>query len=729
MCETQECPITEEDVYSPGADIASNLVCLGNGVNESEILNQQMEAVRNTEGNPSTHVAGVYLHSVPYRQGSLALVRVELSEFPQTTIGELATALQMERRQVFNYILNWHQGPNRHVIDYLYRSIINGNETDRAQKILTLRDVMNGSPDENIPRYHRWRLPRRQNRRVLLPRSPEFQESVVNRRTALVTGRVTGAIGRLDSALDVVLEVARNLSRISERCGELLVPYQQEAGIINVMHNFMAIAERTPASSIDSSDYNTLQAKIVALKDEAHDKFTSEPTQTIAQQQRQIRNLSNSLYEHLQNPDSELNQAIAAIVAQENTVLPSYINEACQKLSGCYRVLCRSRRGEDFIRNGLMPVLEFIAQQNDNEPTQATFARFRTGIGAAAAWLSYIPTIAGNLPGPPSLLMVAIESSISITIKIGAGQRAFALLFQNNASTTLGRLLGVTDDNMPAFSRMLRTSDANELMTWRASLKRGSSNIVNSEVMNSPGWGVFMSVVSGFLFLNAVCQASQWNEASISTRIRLAADVAGTAANTLLSVGVAMRNSGRIAQLAPGASLSNRLGLFAAIAATVSSSAVLYEEYNTQDYTGATIAFIGVASGLLAVAGWLAVMGVITSWAGIGEVLLVLSFVLAIVAGVLSWITGDTNSDALFEALVQNLKEQPKFSRFCRNGSGHGGVLNRKFLEVELYHHSVEIQDMTNAARPALEALFGIDQITDRSNRESMQEAIDSVIA
>jgi hypothetical protein len=41
----------------------------------------------------------------------------------------------------------------------------------------------------------------------------------------------------------------------------------------------------------------------------------------------------------------------------------------------------------------------------------------------------------------------------------------------------------------------------------------------------------------------------------------------------------------------------------------------------------------------------------------------------------------------------------------------------------------VEIQDMTNAARPALEALFGIDQITDRSNRESMQEAIDSVIA
>jgi hypothetical protein len=110
-------------------------------------------------------------------------------------------------------------------------------------------------------------------------------------------------------------------------------------------------------------------------------------------------------------------------------------------------------------------------------------------------------------------------------------------------------------------------------------------------------------------------------------------------------------------------------------------------------------------------------------------VLLVLSFVLAIVAGVLSWITGDTNSDALFEALVQNLKEQPKFSRFCRNGSGHGGVLNRKFLEVELYHHSVEIQDMTNAARPALEALFGIDQITDRSNRESMQEAIDSVIA
>jgi hypothetical protein len=729
MCETQECPITEEDVYSPGADIASNLVCLGNGVNESEILNQQMEAVRNTEGNPSTHVAGVYLHSVPYRQGSLPLVRVELSEYPETTIGELATALQMERRQVFNYILNWHQGPNRHIIDYLYRRVINGNETDRAQKILTLRDVMNGSPDENIPRYHRWRLPRGQNRRLLLPRSPEFQESVVDRRTALVTGRVTGSIARLDSALEVVLEIARNLSRISARCGELLVPYHQEAGIINVMHDFMGIAEGAPASSIDSSDYNSLQAKIVELKQEAQDKFTSEPTESIAQRQRQIRNLSNSLYEHLQDPDSELNQAIAAIVAQENAVLPSYINEACQKLSGCYRVLCRSRRGEDFIRHGLMPVLDFIAQQNSNESAQTTFARFRTGIGAAAAWLSYIPTIAGNLPGPPSLLMVAIESSISIVIKVGAGERAFALLFQNNSSTTLARLLGITDDNRSAFTRMLTTSDADDLMTWRASLKRGSSNIVNSEVMNSRGWGIFMSALSGFLFLNAICQASQFNEASISTRIRLLADVLSTGSNTLLSIGVAMRNSERIAQFSSGTAISQRLGLFAAIAATVSSSTVLYEEYNTQDYTGATIAGIGVASGLLAVAGWLFIIGGATAWAGVGEVLLVISFVLAIVAGVLSWITSDTNSDALFEALVQNLKDQPKFDRFRRGSRSHNRVLNSKFLEVERYHHLVEIQDMTNAARPALEALFGIDQITDRSNRESMQEAIDSVIA
>jgi hypothetical protein len=729
MSDPQECPITEEDVYNPGADVSSYLVCAGNGVNETEILNQQMEAVRNTEGNPVTHVQGVYLHTVDYEGRPLRLVRIELSEYPQTTIGELATVLQTNRGDVFNYIMNWHRGPNRRVIDYLYRRYIDGNLTERADKIAALRDVRNGSREENIPVYHRWRLPQTQNRRLLLPRSPAFQDAVVDQRAALVTREVTGAIQTLNDALEVALETARNLSRTSDRCGELLVPYNQEAGIIDVMHKFMDIAEQTPASSIDSSDYDTLQSKITELKTQAQQKFTSEPTTSIARRKRQIRTLSNQLYNHLQDPESDLNQALAAVFAQESAVLPSYINEACQKLSGCYRVLCRSRRAEDFVRNGLLPVMEFVATQTAGESALTTFSRFRSGVGAAAAWLSYVPTIAGNLPGPPSLLMVAIESSISISIKMGAGERAFAVLFRDNASTTVARLLGVTDDNLPAFNRALRSADADDLMTWRNALKRQSSNIVDSEVMNSPGWGVFMSIVTGFLFLNAVCNLSQFTEASLSTRIRLVADVLGTGANTMLSLQIALRNSERVAAFSTSTTLSQRLGIFAAIAATVSSSAVMYEEYQTQDYTGALIAAVSVASGLLAIAGWLAVMGVITAWAGIGEVLLVISFVLAIVAGVLSWVLGDTNGDALFESLVQNLKDRPNFQQFRTANTIEGRALNTKFLAVERYHHNVTIEDMTETARTALEALFSIDQITDPDRRQSMQDVIDGIVA
>jgi hypothetical protein len=55
--------------------------------------------------------------------------------------------------------------------------------------------------------------------------------------------------------------------------------------------------------------------------------------------------------------------------------------------------------------------------------------------------------------------------------------------------------------------------------------------------------------------------------------------------------------------------------------------------------------------------------------------------------------------------------------------------LNTKFLAVERYHHNVTIEDMTETARTALEALFSIDQITDPDRRQSMQDVIDGIVA
>ncbi len=638
----------------------------------------------------------------------------------------------MERRQVFHYILFWSTGENRHIIDYLYHRYIDADATDIADKITSLRDAMDGDSAENIPPYHRWTLPTSQNRRLLLPRSDAFQQQVVNQRTALVTREVTQQITRLDEELRQAVEIATQITQLSQRAGTLLSPYSQETGMIEIMGQFLAIAEAQPSESIDQGGYDDLQENVSQLKTQAREKFSSEPTQTIARLKRQIRRHSDDLYRRLQDPDSSLMQAFGAVIRQENNILPNYVSEASRQLGACYRVLSMTDKADQFVEQDLIPILSYLAEQNSNQTATTVFERFSSGLGALAGWLGYVPLMVGNLPGPPSAFMVIVESAIPVIIRLGAEDRAKALLFRSVASRNIATWLGIVDDDLPTFLNKLTTTNADELVGWQRTLGRRSERIINSEVMSSPGWGVVMSIVNGFLLLNAVCQASTWNEASVVRRIQLMADIAGNSANTLMSLSVMLQNSERIQRVAPAAlstTTSQRLGLFAAIAATVSSAAVMYQELETRDYTGAALAGLGVISGLLAVAGWLAVMGVITAPVGVGEVLLVISFVVAVLAGLISLFTSDTSCDVLFESFVQGLKDRPNFNRFRQINNADGRALQAKFAAVEADHHTVTIEAMTNTARIGLEALFAVDQITNQDDQRNMREMIDGLIA
>lgn len=712
---------TEDQGINPGAGASEGLACIAGSVNQSEVFAQQLEDVRNPAGNERTHIPGVYLYDINARGRTLHLVRVELDEYPQTTVQELARAVGLSTQLVFSRILDWSQGPNRHIASYWYRRYINGNASELDEKIFSLRDASGGVSAENIPHYSRWGLPNRANYRLLLPRSQSFEDAVATRRTQLLSGELTALADRLSARVEDALEIARRLTDNTNRLAQHLGPYEQEAGTIELMRQFLEIAKETPAeaySSSERSEFDQLIDRVEALSEAAATGFKQEPTSEIARLRAHIERDTLRLNSMLETR-SELNRLLQEAQLSGDMMTASFMQDISRKLGACYSMLSQSSQGETFVLQTLSPLLQAIIDNagistDDSVITQLAHATQSLGL------------FVGNIPGPPSVMMVVIESSLPVMIRLGAGNPDLALRLQNQTVRVLGRLLGLSDELQTQFFTRMTTGNAQGIMDTRGWTER----MVNSEVQGSPAWGAALAIINGLLLLNALTSLATTTTDSMATRIRLLADVTSTGANFYQSLVVALQNSERINNIAPAAMAGSTLrviGLVGAIAATVSSTVVMIQEYETRDYTGLRLAGMGMLSGLFTIAGfvaWMAIGG--SAVPPVAAVLFIIALVLSLVAWLISWLTADTDCDLFFEGMVESLSdESTRFAVYLRS---HGDLRSR-YEAVRIFHHTVTIQELQNSARDALEALLGYDQVTEREAREQTRELIDAMIA
>ncbi|RTE67384.1 hypothetical protein EH243_00060 [Amphritea opalescens] len=709
------------DVSSPGTDISEEFACVSDAVNYSEIYNQQIEDVRHADRNERTRMPGVFLYRIA--NFDYPLVRVELSTYSEThpnpTIGTLAEALKLERRSLFSRILSWYNGPNGFVREYLYRRYVGGDATSVEDQTAALRAVMNGDADAGTPRYHRWRLPVGRNYRLILPRTEALEQEIALNRTALVSANMQQLSSSLLTEVDNALAKAERIAANQQALGRILQPYQQELGSLGLLIEFVDIAEVNPASGYSStqqSNIDTLQRKLNSLKDYAERTLGREPTTRARSLQGAIRRDSDSLYQMLEG-DSRLYELLAQACQSDDMITSRFMQGVYSKLGACYRVVLTSSHAVTFITGRLQPALEMI-----DRGEWRSFAS-SSCLGTVAAKISLVPTIAGNLPGPPSLLMGVLEASMAKIIQIASENHSTGLIMRNLSVRVTAKLIGLSGPDKNEFILRMSSTDPEEVI----GVKGWSERVVNSNVMSSPGWGVFMSLITGILFLNAFVTAATTTTDSMITRIRLWGDTAAQFTGFASSLIQALQRFKFVSQGRLGtAAVGRTLGFFGSLAAIASSSAMMAEEHRTRDYAGMTVAGIGLASGLLSLFGFMLWMSAGTAAVPpAAAVLFVAALIVGLIGAIVGYFTSDTNGEALVEGLVEHLGGANLFAAQLRGDRS----LNSLFEEVRHYHHNVTIKDLSRDARNALNYLFGLNQITDTAKREQTEELINALIA
>ncbi|MBN1005787.1 hypothetical protein [Amphritea pacifica] len=707
------------EASTPGADVSQEFACISDAVNYSEIYNQQIDDVRNVERNERTRTAGVFLYRIA--NFDYPLVRVELDAYRQangpTTIGELAQVLHLERTTLFNRILDWHAGPNGHVRAFLYRRYVGGDATSVEDQVAALREIRQGG--SGVPVYHRWRLPSGRNYRLILPRSEALEQEIALNRTALVSADIQQLSASLSAEMDDAMAKAERVAANQQALGRILQPYKQELGALELLMEFIDLAEVNPDSAYSSSEQakiDTLQSKLNTLKGHADSTFGREPTQRARSLQQAIRRDTDSLYSMLEG-DSRLNELLIQACNSDSMITSSFMQGVYSKLGACYRVIMTSNHAETLITERLQPALEMIVSNEWRSFVNPSC------LATVAGKLSIVPTIAGNLPGPPSLLMVVMEASMPKMIQIASQNPTSGRILRDLSVQVTARLIGLTDANKAEFIRRLSSAEPGEVLGVRG----WSERIVNSNVISSPGWGVFMSMITGILFLNAFVSAATTTTDSMITRIRLWGDTVAQFSNFANSLIQALQRFKFVRQGVLGTAGTSRvLGIIGSLAAIASSTALMAEEYRTRDYAGMTVAGFGLASGVLSLAGFMLWMSAGTiEVPPLAAVLFVAALIVGLVGAIIGLFTSDSNGEALVEGLVEHMADADLFSRQLRGDPR----LNRYYEDVRRYHHSVTINDLRSSARTALNYLFGLDQITDSEKREQTEELIDALIA
>jgi hypothetical protein len=339
-----------------------------------------------------------------------------------------------------------------------------------------------------------------------------------------------------------------------------------------------------------------------------------------------------------------------------------------------------------------------------------------------------IPTAAGNLPGPQSLMVALLEAAGPYVLGHATAHPAEATALGGGLIRSVRWAADLSDTDTQHLRTAVSKGEFDE-----AHRVMGRSNF-----MNSPLWGALLGIINLSIFVAAVRD----DEADTVTRWTT---IINSGAGTILSMGLVLKACDHyMAQRAVGileGTMGKTLGVIAGVAAVVASLHAAQQEAQTGDQTGMWLNVVGAGGAALSVAGFLLGTGVVSSATGIGApvglVLVIAGTVIGLAAGLIAlWRELTTAaSHRVFEAFVNHLqREGGDFHHVVTlpaqtprgqppRGGAHYWQLRSAYMSVRNAHHQMSFWDISPTDE-VLKVLFALTGSTEMvASMVSLDEA------
>jgi hypothetical protein len=372
-----------------------------------------------------------------------------------------------------------------------------------------------------------------------------------------------------------------------------------------------------------------LRIRLRELKRKNHEHTVRDPV--YAQAERAARETAaKEVLGWLEDPDLVAGARLLSVHPELDDQLSKDLHAQVER---AYSLLMLTDLAEDVTRRHVEPIVEALALDTETaglsrgadadfdakffeprQPAVTKLDRMNTvlaGIARGAAIIS--PTI-GNMPGPRTLVMsiVQLSSANRLTAVMGLPKESA----ERAASLSRIILKCVSEENREVLLTALRQRDMEALrkLDW------------TSGFHNSAGWSAALGLANLAVFCLAIQKEDLATLKGWSNLVSAGASTGGAA--------VAFASSfARFTNIVSKASLElggKVLGVVGSVAAAVSGALSAIEAWKANDHVGFYLSLAGTVSSVASAAGFLILIGAGTSWAGVGEVLMLIGAVIAI---------------------------------------------------------------------------------------------------
>jgi hypothetical protein len=668
---------------------------------------QRIAQLRDFSTDPFTHVSGIVVRRIRNRDYLILDMRV----LGNRTLSNLASLCCLRVDTVFDSILRYQN--NRSVVRYLHGNIVGGGYPGHDRALRSLREEGQVISATNIgtggrivarPAYNRWELTVQLTALVTLPMSDQFRDRVVEHRLRVERDRFASTvIRRAEQEIASLENHHRIIEGYIQRRKSLLEPFTSEISCINTAKNILTLMLNHPHAddqpdNDDRSDVQTLLQNVIRLEEHANQTLLENPPGE-AGNVLQLENAhARAVRLYLQS--DEINRLANQLRSNPHLVTNNIYQRYCEAVGNTYAILLATGERDYILAHIVLPILNYM-EQGDPSPTRALTVSFDspTVLGTLLDVSALFPTVAGNLPGPQSIIVALLEAAGPALLGYALENPALAMNMSRNITRAVTWVSNLPDEEA---TRLMAAVSADDMVAARS--------VISSRFMNSPKWGALLGIINIAILVHAIQDTEADTVARWST-------IVGSAAGSIISLHLLAHTLRvyRTSQMAGlmGGTLGKSLGVIAGIAAVVSGVNSAMDEAATGDQRGMWINLVGAGGAAMSVAGFLIAGGIGASATGagapIGLALVIIGGVIALVAGIVGlWRELTTaGSHRVFEAYINHLqREDGDFNRVINSVDRLGHAVQRlrsAYFQVRNNHHDLDFWDI---APDVVQALY-----------------------
>ncbi|BBH71869.1 hypothetical protein ACTI_85540 [Actinoplanes sp. OR16] len=592
------------------------------------------------------------------------------------------------------------------------------------------------------PAFHNWRIPAK--RTVVLPFAGGFREvmaeATVQRRRELRLTVIRPVFEPLAHDLNRMRGYADSLAHITNLHRTLISAVAGDIAVLEALNGLLGVLlqfpKEPPADAGDRRDLEDLRRKLDTLRERARTDLIENPVDPfLAGLLRDQAKTAQELRVMVEDPAfvGRVREIVGTLATGDTrTLVPEQLWDDVQEtLLRVFRALLSSPQADRVVDTHVLPMIQALASRpfdltGLSAPNRPLFDQAVRSVPAAPPDGSVLVTLstlgtaaatvtalAGNYPGPNTLLVGIVELSSPILLGRVVGQVTEASRLSGWLYRAVVNLASL--DQVP-FGRPLTMADRVALIEAvdRGDLARLRGVNWTSRFMNSGAWGPVIAVC-GVIALAAAIDADNDNTVVYWSNIIASGSTAVTGVavsfasfSNLIGLRIVQGVSGRV------------IGAIGAVAVIVSGAAAAVEGYRTDDVDDMVIGAATAFGGGLSLAGLLIAAGVISAPAGVGLLLMVAGVVVGIAITVYTFVQSITTAGSrnVFSAYL---------AHFARTAGPYAEaeasrpLLRDAFRAVENRHDDVDFWDAHPDRAPELYDLgFGFE-----GDNQAIQKIVD----